>query len=551
MSIFQLLFATSSVADTGFEGLNFSAAGDSFTLADGGSGTRRAFCLGREADYSYTSPNVIWASVSSTAFAKFELQSGTFTKVGSNINSGMNVMDMTDTGTHIILVSYQGDVNRYNKSTGSLETETDDNVNRRGVVWKSPFFYTGSFNDRDSIDVFSTQASHTTYQNIVSSTNNSRKGLAYDPEDDLFYQCFDNGGGTIFSTTNSSSNTNSVSFTNEGTLPSWTDRGNLFSFDILKNSNGKFIIGKIINTGQIWCLYQLASSGSGGGGGGGSSSAGHQIFTSPGSNTFTVPSGVTSVCVVCIGGGGSGGAAYWSGGGGGGGGLGWKNNISVTPGNNYTVVVGSGGVGQTANSGGTGSSGGASYFISAGTVRGIGGTRGVGSSSTNRGPYAGGAGGSYTGDGGGNGGTGGTSNNDRAGGGGGAGGYSGNGGSGGTNNGVGSAGAGGAAGGGGSRQNNSSTGTAGSGGGVGLYGSGSNGSGGSASGGGGSGGSGGNNGSNGGTNNGDGASPGGGGGGQSNDSQNTRGGNGGNGAVRIIWGSGRSFPSTNVSSETG
>ena len=240
-----------------FDGINFSAAGDSFTLADGGSGTRRAFCLGREANYNYTSPNVIWASVSGTSFAKFELQSGTFTKVGSNINSGMNVMDMTDTGTHIILVSYQGDVNRYNKSTGSLETETDDNVNRRGVVWKSPFFYTGAWTDLDSIDVFSTQASHTTYQNIVSSTSNSRKGLAYDPEDDLFYQCFDNGGGTIFSTTNSSSNTNSVSFTSEGTLPLWTDRGNLFSFDILKNSNGKFIIGKIINTGQIWCLYEI------------------------------------------------------------------------------------------------------------------------------------------------------------------------------------------------------------------------------------------------------------------------------------------------------
>ena len=54
-------------------------------------------------------------------------------------------------------------------------------------------------------------------------------------------------------------------------------------------------------------------------------------YTTPGTYSWTAPTGVTSVSVVCVGGGGSGGAAYWSGGGGGGGGLGWKNNISVTP----------------------------------------------------------------------------------------------------------------------------------------------------------------------------------------------------------------------------
>ncbi len=262
MSIQQLLFVNSSAADTGFDGLNFSAAGDSFTLADvDGGGARFAFCLGRESDYSYTSPNVIWATVSLSYFAKFELQSGTFTKVGSNINAGMNLFDMTDTGTHIILISWIGEVNRYNKSTGSLETEVDTGTeNRRGVAWKSPFFYTGFFNpsdSRDAIEVFSDQSSSTTYQNIVNAVARGYKGLVYDPEDDLFYQCFDYGGGTIFSTTNSSSNTNSVSFTNEGTLPSWTDRGSFFSFDILKNSNGKFIIGKLSNSGQIWCLYEI------------------------------------------------------------------------------------------------------------------------------------------------------------------------------------------------------------------------------------------------------------------------------------------------------
>ena len=55
-------------------------------------------------------------------------------------------------------------------------------------------------------------------------------------------------------------------------------------------------------------------------------------YTSPGCYTFTAPSGVTTVSAVAIGGGGGG-----AGSGGGGGGLGYTNNISVTPGSNYTV----------------------------------------------------------------------------------------------------------------------------------------------------------------------------------------------------------------------
>jgi hypothetical protein len=35
--------------------------------------------------------------------------------------------------------------------------------------------------------------------------------------------------------------------------------------------------------------------------------------------------------------------------GGGGGGLGWKNNIAVTPGQSYTVVVGAGGTGEASS----------------------------------------------------------------------------------------------------------------------------------------------------------------------------------------------------------
>ena len=67
----------------------------------------------------------------------------------------------------------------------------------------------------------------------------------------------------------------------------------------------------------------------------GGAGVGQQEFTTPGTYTFTVPSGVTSVSVVCVGAGGAGGAY-----GAGGGSLAYKNNITVTPGQSHTVVVG-------------------------------------------------------------------------------------------------------------------------------------------------------------------------------------------------------------------
>ena len=147
--------------------------------------------------------------------------------------------------------------------------------------------------------------------------------------------------------------------------------------------------------------------------------------------SWTCPAGVYSVSVVTVGAGGGGGGGYTgigggSGGGGGGGGLGYRNNISVIPGVQYTVVVGVGGLGWvTASNPGNGGPGGDSYFINTSTVKGGGGAGGLGASS-------GGAGGSYVGTSGGSGGTGGTGTADLTGaGGGGAAGYGGNGGNGG------------------------------------------------------------------------------------------------------------------------
>ncbi len=68
------------------------------------------------------------------------------------------------------------------------------------------------------------------------------------------------------------------------------------------------------------------------------------LYTS--SATFTVPAGVTSISVCCVGAGASGGIVRVAGGytrcggGGGGGAVAWANNISVTPGDTHSVTVG-------------------------------------------------------------------------------------------------------------------------------------------------------------------------------------------------------------------
>ncbi len=97
---------------------------------------------------------------------------------------------------------------------------------------------------------------------------------------------------------------------------------------------------------------------------------GQEAFTTAGTYSWVAPSGVTSISVVTVGGGGSGAAGVGDPGqpffglpaigGGGGGSLQWQNNIPVTPGNSYTVVVGAGGTGVFSTS--AGNSGNPSYF---------------------------------------------------------------------------------------------------------------------------------------------------------------------------------------------
>ena len=112
---------------------------------------------------------------------------------------------------------------------------------------------------------------------------------------------------------------------------------------------------------------------------------GQQVYSSPGTYSWTAPVGITSVCVVCVGGGGGGDNGFNRNssriyGSGGGGGLGWKNFIPVVPGQSYSVVVGGAGTGGSTSEGEwCGSAGGDSYFIDASTVAGLGGKSWTGS----------------------------------------------------------------------------------------------------------------------------------------------------------------------------
>jgi len=186
---------------------------------------------------------------------------------------------------------------------------------------------------------------------------------------------------------------------------------------------------------------------------------GESTYTIPGTYSWVCPTGVTSVSVVCVGAGGNGNPTneYGSGGGGA---LAWANNITVTPGTTYSIVVGS--VSVNGNS-----SQDSSAF---GRIAGAGGAGTI---------YSGGAGGSPSGTVGTSrgGGSGGNGAGDNVSGGGGAGGYSGNGGgagsqygSGGSGSTSGAAGSGGGGGGGGY-----GSGQASGGGGVGLFGQGTSG----------------------------------------------------------------------------
>ena len=256
----------------------------------------------------------------------------------------------------------------------------------------------------------------------------------------------------------------------------------------------------------------------------------------PNDTAWTVPAGVTSVCIICVGGG----AGADAGNSGGGGGLSWINDVPVTPGTQLTVRQGR--TGGRNGSGNQGDIDGQSSYVKDANGDLIIQANGGGKNQNGSGGFGGDTssmiGTNYQnltfGGGRGGHGNGGSSGK---GGGGGGGGYTGAGGNGGVSCTAGAPGQGGGGGGGGGHCSQDG----GQGGGVGIYGKGTDGTGGSPANYAlpGSGGSGGGAGANqygqwtsetGKFGGGSGAGSGG----------------AGRGAVRILWGSGRAFPSTNV-----
>ncbi len=131
-------------------------------------------------------------------------------------------------------------------------------------------------------------------------------------------------------------------------------------------------------------------------------SSNSQTYSTQGSGTFTVPSGITSITVKLWGGGGGGGAGGSAAAGGAGGGAGeTTGTIAVTPGETLDVYVGGGGAAGTRNTSGGGGGGGGYTSIYRGTTllalaAGGGGGGGGRSTSTHIGG-AGGAGGGTNG----------------------------------------------------------------------------------------------------------------------------------------------------------
>ena len=325
--------------------------------------------------------------------------------------------------------------------------------------------------------------------------------------DGTYYWTIESNAGDFTATNGSFSISSNVgSFTVTPTADSTTEGDETFEIAIRSNS----ITGTILQTSSSVTINDTSLT---------PLPTGQEAYTAPGTYSWTAPAGVTAVSVVAVGAGGyNAGMSQGPVGGGGGGALVYKNNIAVTPGQSYTVVVGNAPNGGTGGSSsftagfGTMTAGGGGGNATFNTPAPTGGAGGLPSGTYDAG-YAGGAGGSY-------------SSSIGFGGGGGAGGYSGVGGRGGSNGAAGSNGSGGGGGGGGSASGTGGT----KGGGVGILGQGSNGTGASGSGHGGAG------------SNGAGVLHGGGGtawnGGYSA--------LGGKGAIRIIWGVNRAFPSTNT-----
>ena len=534
MSVQQLLFAHTgdlfSVTNELENVFNFDAFGDSYQVA---SITSRAGCFGRDSNFNYE--NYVWFVVDDD-LRKYTYSGGSWSLTSTTDSPlGTNILGCADNGTHVLLTDSTGNAALYNKSTNTFgSARAIGGGNAQGVSWDgTQWIITGYDIEERVYRVNADNTSTLGYSTILDSRR--KRGNAYDFDLDRHWVFAGNSDDETFAAWDGSS---------FGTVQDWddydsnvttamtgsttSDEGDIF----ITTAGEKFLVQ--FDGGTIAVRAKLTNIDK-------PIAAGHKVFLTPGTYSWTAPAGVHKICAVCVGGGGAGGndSSHC---GGSGGGLAWRNDMTVVPGTSYTVVVGAGGTGAT---NGVGQDGGDSYFNNSTTLKGFGGPGGGSGTSQSGGLFN-----TIPGINGGGGNGGGTTSRALQGhAGGGAGGYSGNGGNA-VNNADGDDGAGGG-GGAGQDGGGGAADAGGGGGGTGLYGEGNSGAGGT----GGDGrdgypGQGGSPAYGTGTNgtrgqqvgNGNGGFPGGGGGHRTNNTA----GAGGGGAVRILWGSGRAFPSTNV-----
>ena len=111
------------------------------------------------------------------------------------------------------------------------------------------------------------------------------------------------------------------------------------SFGTVDMTKGGMVMGKRGDQSSDWYVADTLVSpldGSQGTPGQGSAEWTGHPSDAPNDTAWTVPAGVTSVCIICVGGG----AGADGGNNGGGGGLSWINDVPVTPGTQLTVRQG-------------------------------------------------------------------------------------------------------------------------------------------------------------------------------------------------------------------
>jgi hypothetical protein len=327
-------------------------------------------------------------TVSGVSPTSFDAEGDTITVTGSNFQTGATVTLVGNSGTTYNAASVTR--NSSTELTFDITAGMDTNDDPFGVRVVNPSGLSGTYS---SLDYQSTPAWVTSAGSLGTYYNYTRTGLSYtvaastiDSDDTITYAIT---SGSLPSGLSLTASTGVISGDAASVGSSTT-----YTFGITATATSDVGGGTLSSTERSFTLTNAAYV--------------VTSYTSTGSGTFSVPSGITTVDVLVVAGGGGGGST--NGGGGGAGGLVYAPAYPVTPGGSISYTVGAGGGGAdersgsapdnqsrgdtgtnstfgqlTANGGGGGGSRGDGGVNYAGEVGNPGGSGGGGSSSDNPG----------------------------------------------------------------------------------------------------------------------------------------------------------------------